>query len=88
MDRRQGGGARPRGRTVTDVSSSTARAAQIELFGLVAAGNGLTTLSAPCRQCLSTVGVVGAGSGPHYKSLCCLRGHFQAWLPRPRRRQR
>jgi len=33
--------------------------------------NDQTTICAPCRQCLTTVAVVGPGSGPHYKSLGC-----------------
>ncbi|MDQ3776909.1 MAG: hypothetical protein M3461_22455 [Pseudomonadota bacterium] len=72
MDPREG----QAGGAVTLVSSGAARSAptgQVELFGLAVAANGLTTLSVPCHRCLSTVGVVAAGSGPHYARLTCTR---------------
>lgn len=58
---------------------------QRELFGFVAAANDQTTLSEPCPRCGSSVAVVGAGKGPHFKELRCIRGHHVRWLPWPTR---
>lgn len=80
----------PRGTGVTVASSASGprpAPSQIELFGMAIGANDQTTICAPCRQCLTTVAVIGPGSGPHYKSLYCLRGYFQTWLPRPRPRR-
>lgn len=72
---------------MTAVSSGAwTNAAQIELFGVAAATDDRTATCAPCPRCRTTVAIVGPGVGPHYRSLRCLRGHFLAWLPGPRRR--
>jgi hypothetical protein len=56
---------------------------QCDLFGVAAGVDDRTTSCAPCPQCGSSIAIVGPGVGPHFASLCCLRG--QRWLPRPRR---
>lgn len=53
----------------------SAPARQVELFGLAVGADGLSTV------------VGGAWFGPHYGSLRCLRGRYQATLPRPRPRR-
>ena len=73
---------------MTVVSSSAARCApagQVELFGFAAAVDARTRIIPPCRVCGATTAVVGAGVGPHFAKLLCAHGHFQGWLPRPRR---
>ena len=72
--------------TVVSSSAGCSAPAQRELFGLTVAADGLMTLTVPCHMCLSGVGVVTAGSGPHFAAVRCIRGHFQAWLPHPRPR--
>jgi hypothetical protein len=68
---------------VTSVSSaSLPPGVQAELFQFA---DERTRIIPPCPQCASAVRTIGSGSGPHYRSLTCLRGHFLRWLPKPRR---
>jgi hypothetical protein len=77
-----------RGRSMTPASSGSAwtHPMQLPLFGMACAVDGKTTVCAPCRWCGPTTGSIAPGAGPHFAKLLCAHGHFQGWLPRPRRR--